>query len=105
MHQHVDPAVRLDHLLDHRRRLGEVGDGAEVGRGRAAGLDDLLDDVRGRALVAALPREARAEIVDDDLGAGLRERDGDAAPDAPAGARDQRRLAVEESHAHSGSGR
>src|SRR5881409_1616169 len=64
----------------------------------AAGLDDLVHHLRGRPRVAALAREARAEVVDDDPrpGPGEGERDPPADP-APSSSH-QCRLAVEHAH-------
>ena len=73
----------------------EVGDAVVVGDGLAAAALDDVDDLVGRRLVGALAGHRAAEVVDDDLGTVIGERDGLAPPDAVTGARDDRDLAVE----------
>src|SRR5438552_18389555 len=82
----------------HRRRPGEVGDRAEVRRRRAAGLDDLVHHLRGRVRVAPLAREARAEIVDDDLRPRLGLRDRAPTPYPPPRSRPPHPSAVASTH-------
>ena len=76
----------------------EVGDVLAV-RGRlAAGGLDLLDDLLRRRVVVALARERAAEVVDDDLRAGLGERERVRAADPAAGTGDDRDLPLEVRH-------
>ena len=98
VHQDVDAPPRLDHLIHHRGRLRVVGHGAEIGGRGTAQLLDLLDDLGGRACAHALSVEPRAEVVDDDLGPGRRQRHRDPPTDAPAGSRYQCGPSVEQCH-------
>ena len=60
----------------------------------AAEVVDLVGDVLGRALVAALARHRSTEIVDHDASAPLGQLERVLASEAAAGARDDRNLAV-----------
>jgi hypothetical protein len=98
VHEHVELAEAVDRRLDDVLGAVEVGDRV-VARNRlaAARLDDVDDLVRG-PLVGAVARDRDTEVVDDDLGAVIREQDRLAAADAVAGTRDDRDLAVEHAH-------
>ena len=67
---------------------GEVGDVLSVRDRLAAERLDLAHDVVRRARVGSLPGERRAEVVDEDLGAGTCERERVLAADAASGTRD-----------------
>ena len=76
-----------------RSGAGEVGDVLAVRDRLAAERLDLADDVVRRPLARALAGERRAEVVDDDLRAGARERERVLAADPAPGAGDDRDLA------------
>ena len=65
-----------------------------VGHRLAAEIVDLVGDVLGRALVAALARYRTAEVVDDDPCASFGQLERMLAAETAAGARDDRNLAV-----------
>ena len=69
MDEDVDPAEMLQRRVDDR--LAARGGGHRLGaRDRlAAGRDDLVDHLGGRAGVGAVAGEAAAGVVDHDLGA------------------------------------
>jgi hypothetical protein len=96
--QDVEIAERVDGRLDHRLRVGEVRDVAEVRHGLAAHLLDLLDHgARGR-LVAALAVDADPEIAHDDASALPGELERVRLAEAVRGARDHCDLAVQRTH-------
>ena len=86
--EHVEPPEGVDRGADQRLAAGPAGD-VVVRRDRLAAAGA---DLRGRLLGDV------AEIVDDDLGALGREEPGVLAPEAAAGARDDRDPAVECPH-------
>ena len=94
----VEPAERVDRVLDEAAGAGEVGDVLAVGDGLAARGLDLGDDLLRRRQVGALAGERAAEVVDDDLRAGRGERERVRAADAAPGAGDDRDLAREVRH-------
>ena len=91
----VEPAEGVERLLHHAVAGLEVGDVVVVGDGVAAHLLDFVDDLVGRALLAAGAGRGAAEVVDDDARALGRERQALAAADAAAAAGDDRDLAFE----------
>jgi hypothetical protein len=100
VHEHVEPAERLDRLVDHVLGAGEVGDVVVVGDGLATLLLDERGHLLGGAGVGALTGRGPAEVVHHDLGALRRELQRLAPPDAMTRAGDDRDLAVEHPHAH-----
>ena len=98
VHEHVEPAERVDRGADDVLGALEVGDAVVVGDGLAAALVDDVDDLVGGALVGAFAGDRAAEVVDDDLGAVVGEHDRFAAADAVARSGDDRHLAVEHAH-------
>ena len=97
VHEDVELAELVDRLLHHLAGQVVVGHVGEVGYCHAPALGNQLDGVFGCA-PAPLAALATAEVVDDDLGALLRELHGVAAADAVPGAGDDRDLAFEYSH-------
>ena len=89
----VEAAEALDRRLHHAFGAGEVGDVLAVRDRLAAERLDLADDVVRRPFARALAGERRAEVVDDDLRAGARERERVLAADPAPGAGDDRDLA------------
>ena len=67
------PNASIARLHDRLAALGR-GDRVGVGDGLAAGGLDLVDDVLGRALVAARAVDRAAEVVDHDQRAALGEQ-------------------------------
>ena len=94
----VEPAERLDRLVDHRPRAGERRDVAGVGDRLTAPATDHVDDGLGDGLVGALTARRAAEVVDDDLGPGIGQLHRVPAPDAVPSASDDGHLAIEDSH-------
>ena len=81
--------------LDHVLGGGEVGDVVVVRDRLAAGRNDLVHHRLGRCRVRALAGERAAQVVDDDLRAGLGQGQSVLAADPPARAGDQRNLSVQ----------
>ena len=89
----VELAEVIDRAIDDALGGLEVGDALEVGDCFAARRADFLDHVFGRR--ARLPGavEVSAEVIDDDLGAVLRQQQRFFASDTAAGAGDNRNFA------------
>src|SRR5947209_17456293 len=66
---------------------------------RAARGLDLVDDLLGRPLLAGLAGDRRPDVVDHDRRPLRRQQEGFGATDAAPGARDDRDLAVQQTHA------
>src|SRR5262249_18772424 len=95
----VELAERVDGRLHHALTAGHARHAVVVRDGLAAERRDLGDDLVGHAVPAAAAAVARAaEIVDDELGALLGERERVAATDAAARAGHERDLAGEQCH-------
>jgi len=94
----VEPAERLDRLVHHALGTAPAGAVVTVGDGLAAGGLDLLDDLLRRPSVAALAGARATQVVDHDRGALAREEQCFLSPDAAPGTRDDRDLAVEQTH-------
>ena len=94
----VEAPERVDGGLHHLACLREVCDVGAVRDRLAAGCLDLLDDLLRGGEVVPLAGERAAEIVDDELGARLRERERVAAPDPAPGAGDDCDLPRERWH-------
>jgi hypothetical protein len=69
-----------------------------IGDRAAARRDNLFRNLLRDRRAALFSAQTHAEIVDDDGCARPREIEGDAAPDAPTGAGDQRDLSVHNAH-------
>src|SRR5262249_37651975 len=97
VHEDVEAPERVDGRPDDVLRAAEVRDAVVAcDRLAAATLDDV-DHFFGRSLVGALAGDRPAEVVDDDLGAVIGERDRLAAPHAAPRSGDDRDLAVQHS--------
>ncbi|CAB4816479.1 unannotated protein [freshwater metagenome] len=84
----IEATETVDRLLHHRLSALEAADVAGVGDGFTSSSDDLVGDVLRGASVAAHTIAAGAEIVDDHLGAMMRQEEGVFAANATACAGD-----------------
>src|SRR5437763_528805 len=91
----VQPAKAVDrHFYDLARRYS-LGDGFEIRHRRAAALPDFLDDFFGRRSARSRSVGGDAGIVDNDLGALRRAKQGDLATDTATGPGDDDGLVLE----------
>ena len=83
----VDAPEGVDALLDHALAALGSGDAIVIGDGVAPCRLYLVGDLLRGAVVVAAAVDADAGVVDDHVGALLREQHGDGTADAAAGAR------------------
>src|SRR5205807_1651963 len=98
VHQDVEAAELADGLLDQALTALPGGDVVVVRRGGPARGLYLVDDLLGRALLAALSGDRRSHVVHHDGGALRRQQQGLGPADAAPRPRDHGHLAVEQSH-------
>ncbi len=96
--QDIGAAEILDGVVEHRLAAGQGRDVGAVGDGAAALGLDRVDHLLGHRLVGAGAVARSAEIVDHDRRALAREQFCVGLAESAARARDQRHLAVEQSH-------
>ena len=94
----VQPPERIERALNHSSCSLEVGDVLRIGDGLSACGRDLRDDIGGGRALLGLAGERRAEVVDDDTGAGRGERESVRATEATPCPSDDGGLSVEEWH-------
>jgi len=102
LNEDVDAAVAVQGRVDDRLAAICGGDRFRAGLGRTAGRGDLAHHLLGRPRVGAVPGDAAAGIVDDDLRALRRKQQGVRAAQSPSASGDDGDEAVESQVRHAG---